>query len=89
MSIDPAQISVKRKPQGVRGGFCYCQADAQDGIGAQLGLVWRPIQRQQLGVDRLLVCGIPAEQRIRDGSVDVGNCFCHTFAEISSFVAIS
>ena len=63
--------------------------DTQQGIGAELALVLRAIQRDQLGVQTLLVCRIETLQRLGDRRVDVADRLRHTLAAIARLVAIT
>ena len=88
VGVDTAQIAIEGQAERVRRRFRHSQADAQDGIRSQLGLVRRPVQGEQLGVDRLLLHRVPAKEGVRDRAVDVGDGLGDTFAEIALLVAI-
>ena len=73
----------------VGGGFGRRQADAQDGVRAQLGLVGGAVQGQQFGVDGFLLGGVPAEERVGNLVVDVGDGFENAFAAVAFLIAVA
>src|SRR5690606_31066004 len=64
--VRAAQVLVQWQVGAHSGSICYCQGDAEDGVGAQLGLVGGAVQFNHGGVDGALVSGVKALQLISD-----------------------
>jgi len=84
-----AKVAEQRQIAGRCGGTRHRQAHAQDGVGAQLFLVRRAIQRQHGPVHRALVEGVHAGQRHRDFIVDVADRLLDALAAVARLVAVA
>ena len=71
MSVDAAQVLVQRKTRRLGSGAGNCQRHAQNGVGAELGLVGGTVRGDQRGIDGALVEGIEAHDGIGALVVDV------------------
>ncbi len=89
VSVHAAQVAVKRQLQGSRRGLRHRQADAQNGVRTQFGLVGRAIQFQHPLVDGLLLCGVPADEFLGQDGVDVFHRPQHTLAVVAALVAVA
>ena len=83
VGVGPADVAVQREIELGGGRLGDGQARAEDGVGAEPGLVVGAVEVAQLDVDQSLLEGIDAAQRRGDLAVDVADCGCHTLAEVS------
>ncbi len=84
-----AQIAVQGQVAGLGGGLGHRHADAQNRIGAQLGLVGCSIQVDHELVDGFLVAGVEADQFRGDLGVDVLDGLGDALAEVDFFVIVA
>ena len=89
MGIDAAQVAIEGHAKRRRRRAGAGQRDTQDGIGAELALVRRAVQRNQRKVDPALVARIDALQRPADFRVHVLDGLEHTLAAEALLVAIA
>ena len=68
---DPAQVAVQRQPAVIGRRMGGGQRDAQDGVGAQLLLVFAAVQGDHAGVHGGLIEGVHAAQLVGQLAVDV------------------
>ena len=71
MSVDAAQVLAQRQASRLGSGAGNGQRHAQDGVGAELGLVGGTIRSDQRGIDGALIEGIEAHDGIGALVVDV------------------
>ena len=69
--VAAADVLIEGQPHRRRGGVGHGQRGAEDGVGAELGLVGRAVQGDQGLVDDALVGGVEAEQLLGDLVVHV------------------
>ena len=67
---DAADIAVERLREVGGGRLGAGEADAEDRVGAEPGLVRRAVELDQHAVERQLVLGVEAGERIEDLAVD-------------------
>ncbi len=84
-----ADIAVERLAAGIGGGLGDGQRDAQNGIGAQTGLVGCAVQLDQRAVDGHLLGRVRTHQRLGDLAVDGGHRVEHALAQIARLVAVA
>ena len=70
VGVGAADVAVQRQLQLVGGGLGDGEADAEDGVGAEPGLVVGAVELDQRGVDEPLVEGVDAAQLVGDLAVD-------------------
>jgi hypothetical protein len=80
MCIHAAEVAVERHAERRCGRAGARQRDTEDGIGAELALVWSTVQRNQGEVDPALVAGVHAHQRLGDGLIHVPDGLEHTLS---------
>ena len=88
LGIGAADIAVQRHAKGVGRGLGAGQGDAQQGVGAQAGLVGGAVQLLEQAVDGHLVHGVQADEGFRDLAVDGGYGVFHALAQIAALVAV-
>ncbi len=64
VAVRAAQVLEQRQVRAHCGGIGHCQRDAQDGVGAELGLVAGAVQVKHGLVDGALVGGVKALQLV-------------------------
>ena len=84
-----AQVAIERQVEALGRGAGDGHAGAQDGVGAQLGLVRGAVQRQHRLVDGDLVERVHAEQLFGDLVVDVLDGLQHALAAVAALVAVA
>ena len=87
--IGAADIFVKRLSGFIGSRLGYRQRNAQDRVGAQVGLEFGAVQFDHLHVDSDLVIGFHADYLLGDHVVDIVNRFQNTFAKIARFIAVA
>ena len=85
----PADVGIERQPTRIRRRLGDRQADAEDGVGAEVALVVAAVERDHRQVDLALVFGVEAEQRIGKRAVDRVHGLEHALAEIARLVAVA
>ena len=71
VGVGAADVAVQRQAQLVGRRLGHGQRHAEDGVGAEAGLVVGAVEVEHLAVDLALVEGVEAEQRLADLAVDV------------------
>ena len=84
-----ADIAIKRFALGDGRGLGHRQRHAEDGVGAEPGLVGRAVERDQRFVDLGLRLGVHAAERIEDLAVDRVDRLAHAFAAVAGLVAVA
>ena len=80
VGVGPADVAVERQLQLGGGGPGHGQGDAEDGVGAEAGLVVGAVEGDQLGVDDALVERVEALDGVGDLAVDVADGVEHALA---------
>ena len=89
VGVRAAQVLVQRQVGGGCGGVGNGQGDAEDGVGAELGLVGGAVQVDHGLVDAALVGGVEADQGRCDLVDDGVNGLLDTLAEVAALVAVA
>ena len=89
MSVDAAQVLAQRQASRLGSGAGNGQRHAQDGVGAELGLVGGTIRSDQRGIDGALIEGIEAHDGIGALVVDVLDGLRNALAQVAALVAIA
>ena len=90
LGVGAAEVAVERQPDRVGGGVGDGQGDAEDGVGAELGLVGRAVQfDQQRGRVPPARRAFVAENLRGDDLVDVVDGLEDALAEIAFLVAVA
>ena len=79
-AVELGDVGVERHARVGRGGAGDRERDAEDRVGAEPRLVRRPVELAQRLVDRRLVGGARAGERLRDRVVDVADRRRHALA---------
>ena len=80
--VGPAQVAVEGEVELVGRGPGHGQGHAEDGVGAEAGLVGRAVEGEELEVEAPLVEDVPAEQGVEDLAVDAGHRPLHALAQV-------
>ena len=86
---DAADIAVERQAARVGGRLGDGEADAEDGIGAEPGLVVGAVERDHRRVDLGLVLGLHLDHRLGDLAVDRVDRLLDALAEPAALVAVA
>ena len=81
-----AQIAIEREPHGLGRCLGNGQAHAQNSVGAQIALIGRAIQLNQIFIDQRLFQRIHAHQFIGNGLVHVFHSLQNTLTTKPFFV---
>ena len=73
MGVGPADVAPQRQARLLGGGVGDGQADAEHGVGAEVGLVRRAVEVDQQQVDAALVERLEALEGVADLVVDVAD----------------
>ena len=84
-----AQVGIERKVAPSRRNPRHSHRDTEDGIGAELPLVGRAVQRNHQAVDLGLATGSMPDELRRNHLVDVGDCLQDALAFIAALVAVA
>ncbi len=87
--VHAAQVAIERNLQRLRHGARGGHGDGQNGVGAQLGLVRRAVQRDHGLVEQPLVGGVHALQLGRNHGFHVGHGLQHALAQVVALVAVA
>ena len=87
--VRPAEILEERHAQRVRRRLGVGERDREDGVRAQLGLGFRPVQLEHDAVNRQLVERVHAAQRRQDLLGDVLDRLGDAFAQVALLVAVA
>ena len=89
VGVAAAEIAIERSLERFRRRLGHGQRYAEDGIGAEPGLVGRAVELDQRVVDAALVLGVHSGERIEDLAVDGIDGLEHAFAEVAPLVAVA
>ena len=89
VGIDAAQVLVQRQARRLGCGAGNGQRHAQDGVGAELGLVGRTVRGNQRGIDGALVEGVEAHDGVSALVVNVLDGLRNALAQVAALVAIA
>ena len=85
---NPADIFVERQSGAIGRGLGGGEADPQDGVGAEAGLVGRAVKIDQGGVQPALVFGVEAAQSVVDLAVHRIHSLADALAAIAGLVPV-
>ncbi len=80
--VDAADVLVERQLERGGGGVGGRQRDAEDRVGAELGLVRRAVELDEHAVDEALVGGVEPDDLLGDHVVHVVDGGAHALAEV-------
>ena len=83
------EIAIERHAGRRGGGVGGGERNAEHRVGAELGLVFGAVERDQPLVERALRGCVGAAKRVRDGPVDVGDGASHALAAEAARVAVA
>ena len=89
VGVDAAQVLVQRQARRLGSGAGDGQRHAQDGVGAELGLVGGTVRGNQRGIDGTLVEGVEAHDGVSALVVDVLDGLRNALAQVAALVAIA
>ena len=89
VGVDAAQVLVQRQARRLGRGAGDGQRHAQDGVGAELGLVGGTVRGDQRGIDGALIEGIEAYDGIGALVVNVLDGLRNALAQVAALVAIA
>ena len=89
LGIDAAQIAVQRQAVYVRSRMSHSQRNAQDGVGAVLGLVLGAVRFDQGLVNGGLAGNVHTLNDVRQHVVHVVHGLLHALAEVTGFIAVA
>ncbi len=89
LGVDAADVVVQRQAHALRGGLGAGQGHAEDGVGAQLGLVRGAVQFDELLVNGGLIEHVLADEGVRDLGVDVLHGSQNALAVVAALVAVT
>ena len=78
--VDAADIAIERQPEIGGGGARGGEAHAENGVGAEPGLVGRAVELDQGAVERRLRLGIEAGQRVENLAIHRRDGAAHALA---------
>ena len=84
-----ADVVIQALAGRQRAGLRTREGHAEDGIGAETGLVRGTVKLDEQLVDGGLVEDVHALQRLSDLDVDVLNCLEHALAEVTALIAVA
>ena len=87
--VDAAQVAVEGNLERLRDGSGGGHGDGEDGVGAQLGLVWRAVQGDHGLVDEALVGCVQALEFRRNDGFNIGDGLQHALAQIVALVPVA
>ena len=89
VGVNAAQVLVQRQARRLGCGAGNGQRHAQDGVGAELGLVGRTVRGNQRGIDGALVEGVEAHDGVSTLVVDMLDGLRNALAQVAVLVAIA
>ena len=87
--VGPADVAEQRQAGRVGPRPGHRQRDAQDGVGAELGLVVGAVQVEHRGVHQPLLAGVETEQRRADVVQHGQHGLLHALAAVASRVVVA
>ena len=88
-ALDAADVAVERQAGGLGGGLGHGERDAEDGVGTQPSLVRRAVEGDHRLVDRDLILGIHAADRVEDLVLHRLDGLEHALAVVAALVAVA
>ncbi len=85
----PPEILVEGDAEEVRGGASDGHRHAENGVGAELGLVLGPVEVDHRTIDVHLLEGVEAADLRGDSRVDILDGLENAFAEVALLVAVA
>ena len=89
LGVDAADVVVEGQVQRGGRGLGAGEGDAEDGVGAQAGLIGGAVELDEQLVDAGLVEDVAAEQGLGYLGVDVLHGAGHALAEVTALVAVT
>ena len=89
LRVDAAQILIQGQAQAIRGRVGSRHGNAQDGVRAELTLVFGAVQFEQHSVQTGLVHHVHADDRGSDDIVDVVDSLLDALAAVALLVAVA
>ena len=86
--VRAADVAEQRQAGRLRGRLGHGQADAEDGVGAELGLVRGAVQVEQRVVDQPLLVDVVPDDLLVDVLQDGGDRLLDTLAAVPGLVAV-
>ena len=89
LGIDAADVVVEAGAGNEGAGLRAGQRHAEDGVGAETGLVGGAVKLDEHLVDAGLIEDVHAQESFRDFTVDIVNCLLHALAAVTGLVAVA
>ncbi len=89
LGVHAADVVIEAVAGGQRAGLGAGQGHAQNGVGAQAGLVGGAVQLDEELVDAGLIQHVQAQDGLGDLAVDVLNSLGHALAAVTGLVAVT
>ena len=89
VGVRAADVAEERQVGGVGGGAGHREADAEDGVGADLLLVGAAVDGEHLGVDEALLAGLEAEELGAELVDDRVDGLLDALADVAVLVAVT
>ena len=83
VGVGAADVAEQRQAGRLGGGLGGGERDAEDRVGAELGLVGRAVEVEHRLVDEALVVGVEADDRAGDRVDDAADGLLHALAEVA------
>lgn len=87
--VGSAEVAEQRQVAGLGGGVRHRQRDAEDGVGAERGLVRRRVQVEHGLVDQPLLGGVVADELRADLLDDGEDRLLHALAAVTGGVTVT
>ena len=89
VGVGAAQVGVQRQVHRVGGSAGAGHGGAQDGVGAQAGLVLGAVEVDEHGVDLALAGGVLAHEGVGDLLVHMVDCGEHALAQVAGAIGVT
>ena len=89
IAADAAEEAVEREVERYGRGLCRCERDGEDGVRAEVRLVFRDVELEHDGIDRIDVRRIRADESRGDLLVDIRDSFRDALAAELRLVAVA
>lgn len=83
VAVRAADVAEQVEAGGLGGGLRHREGHAEDGVGAEVGLVRGAVELDELLVDEALVVGLVADEGLVDLVVDEGHGLLDALAEVT------
>ena len=87
--VRATDITVEGHVEGSGTGLSHGEGNAEDGVGTEVGLGLRAVEREHLVVDAALIEYAVTQENGRDLLVDVGNGLERTLTAVTLLVAVA